>query len=197
MMTFDLGTWPLTSLTYKNPSCLWPKVLSIGLQIFKGDPNNENQRFPSNLTSDNPWPRLVRDIWLHLHLKESLLHLWPNFGCNRPTSFHLIILVKKSPAQNFVWIGLYENTCWPTKCVVCYFDKSYSDFWPAPRGGDLWPNFQLRHIKSLGVHIFINHDKKSNIGPTVCIMWGWKTWLFLLRVLKQSSISRGQNVSKI
>ena len=53
-MTFDLIN------IQRNPYCIFdPSLVVIGLQLFKGDPNNENKHFPPNLTSDDPWPWYV------------------------------------------------------------------------------------------------------------------------------------------
>ena len=39
----------------RNSYCIFdPSLAQIRLQLFKEDPNNENQHFPPNLTSDDP-----------------------------------------------------------------------------------------------------------------------------------------------
>ena len=60
----------------RNPYCIFkPSLVPIGLQLFKGDPYNENQHFPPNLTSDDLWPWYINLI--------NLLQLWPKFGCSQ------------------------------------------------------------------------------------------------------------------
>ena len=59
-MTLDLGTLPLTLLTYRGtPIAPLTKVGSNLTSTFKGDPNIEKQHFSPNLTSDDPWPWYV------------------------------------------------------------------------------------------------------------------------------------------
>ena len=55
-MTLEIGTMTFDLIKIqRNPYCIFdPSLVPIGLQLFKGDPNNENQHFPPNLTSDNP-----------------------------------------------------------------------------------------------------------------------------------------------
>ena len=72
--------WPLTSLCdldliniWRFPFCIHkPSLVPIGLQLFKGDPNNENQHVPPNLTSDDPWP------W---YVTFDLINIWRNPYC--------------------------------------------------------------------------------------------------------------------
>ena len=66
-MTFDLIN------IQRNPCCiLAPILVPIGLQLFKGDPYNENQHFPPNLTSDDPWP---------CYVTFDLFNIWKNPYC--------------------------------------------------------------------------------------------------------------------
>ena len=60
-MTLDLGTWPLTSLTYKGTliASLTQVWFQSDFNFSKETPNNKNQHFPPNLTSDDPWPWYV------------------------------------------------------------------------------------------------------------------------------------------
>ena len=66
-MTFDLIN------VQRNPHCIFdPSLVPIELQLFQEDPNNENQRFQPNLTSDVPWP------W---YVTFDLINIWRNPYC--------------------------------------------------------------------------------------------------------------------
>ena len=57
-MTFDLTNIQM------NPYFIFDRSLApVGLQLFKGDPNNKSQHFPFNLISDDPWPWYWTGTW--------------------------------------------------------------------------------------------------------------------------------------
>ena len=108
-MTFDLIN------TQRNPHFTFdPSLVPIGLQLFKGDPNNENQHFPSNLTSDNPWP---------LYVTCELINIWKNPYCIFDPCFVVIRLqlFKGDPNNENLTKLEHTYTCDPTPAneVLC------------------------------------------------------------------------------
>ena len=109
-LTFDLSMWPLTSWTCEGTNVahmtqVW--LPAIGSELSKWD------TFTGYLTFD-------LSMWPHEHLKEHMLHMWPQFGCNWTWTVkmrHIFRLLYLWTHIDFWLINIWRYPC-------CTYDPS-------------------------------------------------------------------------
>ena len=111
-MTFDLINMQ------RNLHCIFDLCLvPIGIQLFKGDPNNENQHFPPNLTSDDSWP------W---YVTFDLINIWRNPYCiSDPSLVVFGLQLFKVDPNNENLTGTHIHTHPYTHRQICYRNIPY------------------------------------------------------------------------
>ena len=163
-MTFDLIN------ILRNPIASLTHLTAIRLQLFKAHPNYENQHFPPNLTSDDPWP------W---YMIFDFINIWRKPYCIFDPGLVVIELrLFKGDPDNKILTKL-EHTHSHTRT------HTHTQIW--------YRNIPMYCFSSQGDK---NHfPKTKEFFNEIWLNWSRRTWIDLhykIKFLKNYSVSKWQ-----
>ena len=105
---------PTHSTSKKFTCCIYKSnLVVIGFQLFTK--LIEILHFPSNLTSDDPWPWYITFDFINIQREPPPLHLWPKFGSNRTSNFSKQTQITKTNIFHLTWPQMtFDLSTWPS-----------------------------------------------------------------------------------